>query len=174
ICILFASHVSETVGRKKVLVLGWMIGLPVPFIIIFANHWFWFDIANILLGVNQAMCWSMTVIMKVDLVGPRRRGFALGLNEFAGYLALGFTAWITRYHASNYAVPPQAFYLGIGVGIAGLLLSLFFAEETRDYATLEAALHHTPAADQSAGAPPRPHSMREIFSLISWKDRNLF
>jgi MFS family permease len=100
ICNLFAAHVSETVGRKKVLVVGWLIGLPVPFIIIFAKHWFWFDIANILLGINQALCWSMTVIMKVDLVGPKRRGFALGLNEFAGYLAVGFTAWITGYIAS--------------------------------------------------------------------------
>ena len=72
ICNLFAAHASETVGRKKVLVLGWLIGLPVPFIIIFANHWFWFDVANVLLGVNQAMCWSMTVIMKIDLVGPKR------------------------------------------------------------------------------------------------------
>src|SRR5215467_6923955 len=145
ICNLFAAHVSETVGRKKVLVLGWLIGLPVPFIIIFANHWFWFDIANVFLGVNQALCWSMTVIMKVDLVGPKRRGFALGLNEFAGYLALGFTAWITAYIASIYALRPQPFYLGIAVVFAGFLVSLFFAKETRQYASLEAKLHHAPA-----------------------------
>src|SRR5262245_36360878 len=100
ICNLFAAHVSETVGRRQVLVLGWLVGLPVPFIIIFANRWLWFDVANVLLGINQALCWSMTVIMKVDLVGPKRRGFALGLNEFAGYLALGFTAWFTGYIAS--------------------------------------------------------------------------
>ena len=80
ICNLFAARASEAVGRKKVLVLGWLIGLPVPFIIIYANRWFWFDVANVLLGVNQALCWSMTVIMKVDLVGPKRRGLALGLN----------------------------------------------------------------------------------------------
>ena len=119
ICNLFAARVSETVGRKKVLVLGWLIGLPVPFIIIFANHWFWFNIANILLGINQALCWSMTVIMKVDLVGPKRRGLALGLNEFAGYLAVGFTAWITGYIASVYALRPQPFYLGIGEEMKG-------------------------------------------------------
>src|SRR5206468_8206645 len=89
LCNLFAARLSETWGRKKVLVLGWIIGLPVPLIIIWANHWWWFDIANVLLGVNQALCWSMTVIMKVDLVGPRQRGLALGLNEFAGYVAVG-------------------------------------------------------------------------------------
>src|SRR5207249_1335825 len=99
-----------------------------PFIIIFANRWFWFDVANVMLGVNQALCWSMTVIMKVDLVGPKRRGLALGLNEFAGYLALGFTAWITGYIASVYALRPQPFYLGIGVAFAGLLLSLLLAK----------------------------------------------
>src|SRR5215472_9589619 len=174
ICNLFAAHVSETVGRKKVLVLGWLIGLPVPFIIIFAKHWFWFDVANVLLGINQALCWSMTVIMKVDLVGPKRRGFALGLNEFAGYLALGFTAWITGYIASIYALRPQPFYLGIGVAFAGLLVSLFFAKETRHYATLEAKLHHAAVTERGAETPPRSRSIREIFALTSWKDRNLF
>src|SRR5438445_9427598 len=171
---LFAARVSESVGRKKVLVFGWILGLPVPFIIIFANRWFWFDVANVLLGMNQALCWSMTVIMKVDLTGPKRRGLALGINEFAGYLAVGFTAWITGYIASIYALRPQPFYLGIGVAFAGLLLSLLFAKETRHYATLEAKLHHAPATDGSADAPPRARSMREIFALTSWKDRNLF
>src|SRR5207247_1222868 len=178
ICNLFAAHVSETVGRKKVLVLGWLIGLPIPFIIIFANHWFWFDIANILLGVNQALCWSMTVIMKVDLVGPQRRGLALGLNEFAGYLAVGFTAWITGYIASVYALRPQPFYLGIGVAIAGLLVSAFLAKDSIDHAKLEAKLHHpvpeTTSADNNIAAKPRRPSLREIFSQVSWRDRNLF
>ena len=177
ICNLFAARVSETVGRKKVLVLGWVIGLPVPFIIIFANHWFWFDIANILLGVNQALCWSMTVIMKVDLVGPKRRGLALGLNEFAGYVAVGFTAWITGYIASVYALRPQPFYLGIAVAFAGLLLSAFFAKETLQYAKLEAKLHHSPSQPvtvrANSGRSGSP-SLRDIFALVSWKDRNLF
>jgi len=178
ICNLFAARVSETVGRKKVLVLGWVVGLPVPVIIIFANHWFWFDIANILLGVNQALCWSMTVIMKVDLVGPKRRGLALGLNEFAGYAAVGFTAWITGYIASVYALRPQPFYLGIGVAIAGLSLSAFLAKETIHHAKLEAKmLPQAPGLPATAreGAPtPRCPSMRAIFALASWKDRNLF
>src|SRR5262249_47644712 len=177
ICNLFAARISETVGRKKMLVAGWLIGLPVPFIIIFANRWFWFDVANVLLGVNQALCWSMTVIMKVDLVGPKRRGLALGLNEFAGYLALGFTAWITGYIASVYSLRPQPFYLGIGVAFAGLIFSLLLAKETRQYAALEAQLHHASVAAVSTaekGPPNSQPSMREIFAQASWKDRTLF
>ena len=81
VCNLFAARTSERIGRKKVLITGWLIGLPVPVIIIFANHWYWFDVANVSLGINQALCWSMTAIMKVDLVGPRWRGLTLGLNE---------------------------------------------------------------------------------------------
>ena len=164
---LFAARISESIGRKKVLIAGWLVGLPVPFIIIFATHWYWVDAANVLLGINQALCWSMTVIMKVDLVGPKRRGLALGLNEFAGYLALAFTAWITGYIASVYALRPQPFYLGIGVVIAGLIFSLF-TRETREYPRLEAALHPDPVEGT------KQPSMRRIFSLASWRDRNLF
>jgi MFS family permease len=177
ICNLFAARVSEGVGRRKVLVLGWLIGLPVPFLIIFANRWFWFDVANVLLGMNQALCWSMTVIMKVDLVGPKRRGLALGINEFAGYLAVGFTAWFTGYLAAEYALRPQPFYLGIAVAIAGLLLSVFGARETIDHARLESKLHDTRAAaagGASLGRNPSAFSLREIFALASWKDQNLF
>jgi MFS family permease len=177
VCNLFAARISEGVGRKKVLVLGWLIGLPVPFLIIFANRWFWFDVANVLLGMNQALCWSMTVIMKVDLVGPKRRGLALGINEFAGYLAVGFTAWFTGYLAAEYALRPQPFYLGIAVAIAGLLLSAFGARETVDHARLESKLHESRAV--AAGGVglarnPSAFSLREIFALASWKDRNLF
>ena len=178
ICNLFAAHASESLGRKKVLVAGWLVGLPVPFIIIFANHWFWFDVANVLLGINQALCWSMTVIMKVDLVGPKRRGLALGLNEFAGYLAVGFMAWITGYIASVYSLRPQPFYLGIGVALAGLLLSAFFTKESIHHTRLEAKLHHQPASPGSAegqGTPnPGRPSLWKIFTLASWKDRHLF
>jgi MFS family permease len=179
ICNLFAARISETVGRKKVLVLGWLIGLPVPFIIIFADRWLWFDVANVLLGMNQALCWSMTVIMKVDLVGPKQRGLALGLNEFAGYLAVGFTAWITGYIASVYALRPQPFYLGIGVAVAGLLLSAFLAKESIHHARLEAQLHHSAPSQATGGteAPllsSRSPSLREIFALATWKDRDLF
>ena len=168
ICNLFAARTSERVGRKKILVLGWLLGLPVPFLIIFANRWFWFDVANVLLGMNQALCWSMTVVMKVDLVGPKRRGLALGINECAGYLALGFTAWVTGYLAAKYGLRPQPFYLGIGVAVAGLLFSVFGAKETLDHARLESKLHFsaTPLA-----AEPKAQSMslslREIFALAS-------
>src|SRR3989442_14813767 len=200
LCNLFAARLSETWGRKKVLVLGWIIGLPVPLIIIWANHWWWFDIANVLLGVNQALCWSMTVIMKVDLVGPRQRGLALGLNEFAGYLAVGGTAWLTGYLASIYALRPQPFYLGIGFAVAGLFCSWLFARETRDYALLEAQQYAPASSPVSRSALPIPQSLqqskvqsskskvdtpqsaiphpqpslKEIFMLTSWKDRALF
>ncbi len=178
LCNFFAARISETWGRKRVLVLGWLLGLPVPFIIIWADRWFWFDVANVLLGINQALAWSMTVIMKVDLVGPKRRGLALGLNEFAGYLAVGFTAWITGYIASIYTLRPHPFYLGIGVAFAGLIFSLFFAKETRGHALLEARLHAPPAtAVATTGNPSstgRKPSLREIFALASWKNRALF
>ena len=177
VCNLFAATISERVGRKKILVLGWLLGLPVPILIIFANRWFWFDVANILLGMNQALCWSMTVIMKVDLVGPKRRGLALGINECAGYLALGFTAWITGYLAAEYALRPQPFYLGIAVAIVGLLLSAFGARETIEHARLESKLHHsvsTAAEGVGATRGTTSSSLREMFALASWKDRNLF
>jgi len=177
VCNLFAAAVSERVGRKKILVLGWLLGLPVPFLIIFANRWFWFDVANILLGMNQALCWSMTVIMKVDLVGPKRRGLALGVNECAGYLALGLTAWITGYLAAEYALRPQPFYLGILVAFAGLLLSVFAASETIEHARLESTLHHSGrniSEEAGTGRSTASSSLREMFALASWRNRDLF
>jgi MFS family permease len=177
LCNLFAARLSETWGRKNVLVLGWLIGLPVPFMIIWADHWWWFDVANVLLGINQALCWSMTVVMKVDLVGPRQRGLALGLNEFAGYLAVGVTAWLTGYLASVYSLRPQPFYLGIGFAGAGLLLSWFFVRETRGHALLEAKHHVAVPAKGTATPPPAgaaTPSLKEIFVLTSWKDKALF
>lgn len=175
LCNLFAAYLSETWGRKKVLVLGWLVGLPVPFIIIWANQWWWFDVANVLLGVNQALCWSMTVIMKVDLVGPRQRGLALGLNEFAGYLAVGGTAWLTGYLASIYSLRPEPFYLGIGFAVAGLLFSWLCVRETRSYVLLEVQQHGSisTASPQASSLKPQV-SLREIFILTSWKDKTLF
>ena len=169
LCNLFAAYLSETWGRKKVLVLGWFAGLPVPFIIIWADQWWWFDLANVLLGINQALCWSMTVIMKVDLVGPRQRGLALGLNEFAGYLAVGGTAWLTGYLASVYSLRPEPFYLGIGFAVAGLLFSWICVRETRDHALLEAQQHA-----QLSTIFQSKVTLKEIFVLTSWKDKTLF
>ena len=178
ICNLLAGRISETWGRKRVLVCGWIVGLPVPLMIIFANRWIWFDIANVLLGINQALCWSMTVNMKIDLVGPKRRGLALGLNEFAGYLAVGLTAWLTGYIASVYGLRPQPFYLGIGVVLVGLFLSVLFAHETLEHSRLEARSHTSgnetglTARHQASAAGRIP--LRKIFALASWNNLALF
>jgi MFS family permease len=111
---LVSGQLADAWGRKRVLVLGWLFGLPVPFIIMWAPSWEWVVAANALLGINQGFAWSMTVIMKVDLVGPKSRGLAVGLNEFAGYLAVGVTAFLTGYIAAHYGLRPYPFYLGIG------------------------------------------------------------
>ncbi len=177
LCSFFAGRISESWGRKRLLVLGWIIGLPVPFMIIFANHWFWFDIANAFLGINQALTWSMTVIMKIDLVGPKRRGLAMGLNESAGYLAVGITAWLTGEIAARYSLRSQPFYLGIGVAAAGFLISLFLVRETLDYARYEAQLQgasKNPAgADTGGNDNTEKRSLKDVFSLTTWKERAL-
>ncbi len=177
LCNFFAARISETWGRKRVLVLGWLFGLPVPFIIIYANRWIWFDVANVLLGINQALTWSMCVIMKVDLVGPKRRGLALGLNEFAGYLSVGVMAWLTGEIAAAYSLRPEPFYLGIGIAVVGLVCSVLFVRETIDYARFEARQHPPPvpaAGSASPGNPEARHpSVKEIFALTTWKERAL-
>jgi MFS family permease len=164
---LVAARVSDRIGRKPVLVAGWVLALPVPFLIIYAPAWWWIDIANVLLGANQAMAWSMTVIMKVDLVGPKRRGLALGFNEFAGYVAVGVTSWVTGYIAGHYALRPQPFYLGIAIAVIGLILAIFFVKETYGHAQLEAATGSQPAAG------PAP-SLRRIFYVTSLGNVSLF
>jgi MFS family permease len=162
---LISGQLADTWGRKRVLVLGWLFGLPVPFMIIWAPSWGWIVAANALLGINQGLAWSMTVIMKVDLVGPKSRGLAVGLNEFAGYLAVGVTAFLTGYLASQYGLRPAPIYLGIGYAILGGLLSIMLVRDTRDHVRLEAAVH----SQQSNSM-----SFREIFVLTSFRDRNLF
>jgi MFS family permease len=133
--------------------------------IIWAPSWGWIIAANALLGINQGLAWSMTVIMKVDLVGPKSRGFAVGLNEFAGYLAVGITAFLTGYLASRYGLRPVPIYLGIGYAILGSLLSIMLIRDTRGHVRLEAAAHSQQATSMS---------FREIFVLTSFRDRNLF
>jgi len=148
---LIAARLSERVGRKPILIAGWLFALPVPFLLIYAPSWWWIDAANVLLGANQALAWSMTVNMKVDLVGPTRRGLALGLNEFAGYVSVGAVSWATGYIAGHYALRPHPFYLGIVLAVTGLGLSLFFVRETLGHARLEARGHATPPPGATLG-----------------------
>jgi MFS family permease len=162
---LVSGQLADTWGRKKTLVLGWVVGLPVPFLIMWAPTWEWIVAANVLLGINQGLSWSMTVIMKVDLVGPRQRGLAVGLNEFAGYLAVGLTAFLTGYLATLYGLRPIPFYLGIGYAAAGLLLSMMVVRDTREHVALERSQH--PRIETSL-------SFGEVFLRTSLTDRNLF
>jgi MFS family permease len=162
---LLSGALADRIGRKKVLVAGWILGVPVPFMIMLAPSWGWIVAANVLLGANQGLAWSMTVLMKIDLVGPRGRGLAVGLNEFAGYLAVGLTALATGYLASVYGLRPEPFYLGVAYVVLGLLVSVFLVRDTGEYVRLEMQSH-----------PPQPNQLtfREVFAITSLKDRNLF
>jgi MFS family permease len=131
ICNYFTGKLANLIGRKNLLVIGWVFALPVPFILIYADNWNWVILANILLGINQGLAWSMAVIMKIDLVGSQKRGLAVGINEFAGYVSVGIVAFLTGYIANTYGVRPYPFYLGIGFSIMGLLLSILFVKDTR-------------------------------------------
>src|SRR6201988_5092125 len=162
---LVSGHLADAWGRKRVLVIGWLFGLPVPFMVMWAPSWEWVIAANALLRLNQGFAWSMTVIMKVDLVGPKSRGLAVGLNEFAGYLAVGITAFLTGYIAEHYGLRPEPFYLGIGYVVFGFVLSLAAVRDTRHHVRLESAQHAMPAA--SVG-------FWDVFRRASFGDRNLF
>ncbi|MDQ3549185.1 MAG: MFS transporter [Chloroflexota bacterium] len=162
---LFAGRLADQIGRKQLLIIGWLFGLPVPLIIILAPSWWWIVFANVLLGINQGFTWSTTVIMKIDLVGPERRGFAMGLNEFAGYGAVAGSALLTGWLAEEYGLRPDPFLIGFVFALAGLLLSIFAVRETREFAHLEAR-----ASAQEIVQP----SFWQVFSLTSWRNKNLF
>jgi MFS family permease len=164
----FAGTLSDRFGRKPVLVAGWLIGLPVPLLLIWAPSWGWVVFANVLLGVNQGLTWSTTVIMKIDLVGPAKRGLAMGLNEAAGYGALALTALATGYLAQEYGLRPAPFLLGVAYAALGLGLSTLFVRETRDHARLEAANHVTRDGDLHDQL-----TTREIFVLTSFREKAL-
>ena len=163
---LFAGRLADRIGRRRILIAGWLIGLPVPLLIMAAPAWGWIIFANVLLGINQGLCWSMTVNMKIDLAGPQRRGLALGLNESAGYVAVALSALLTGTLAANYGLRPVPFYAGVAFSVLGLFLSVFAVRDTQGHVRQEAALRQTEAG--------KPLTWRQIFLLTSWKDRALF
>jgi len=158
-----AGHLSDRLGRKVVLIFGWIFAIPVPFMLMWTDSWNGIVLANVLLGISQGLTWSTTVIMKIDLVGPYQRGLAMGLNEFAGYFAVAGSALATGYIASHYGLRPEPFVLGIGYVAAGLLLSVFLVSETRDHARQEAQTF----------AVKEQLSSADIFLRTSFTDRNL-
>jgi len=162
---LFAGRASDRIGRKQILVAGWLFGLPVPFLIAFAPSWGWIVFANLLLGINQGFCWSTTVIMKIDLVGRARRGLAMGLNEASGYLAVSIAAFAAGTWASSLGLRLAPALLGGVFVLLGLLCSVFLVRETHPHARLEAAQH--------VDTTSQPSSFLEVFRRTSWRDRNL-
>jgi MFS family permease len=158
-----AGRLSDRVGRKHVLVAGWLVATPVPFILMWAPAWTWILAANALLGVSQGLTWSTTVIMKIDLVGPKRRGLAMGLNESAGYLAVSAAALVTAWIAADHGLRPEPFYLGVGLVMLGLALSAVLVRETKSHVALESRLH-APSIEPTAGA---------VFWRTTVADRNL-
>jgi MFS family permease len=166
-----AGTLSDKVGRKQILVAGWLAALPVPILLIWAPSWGWIVFANALLGLNQGLAWSATVVMKIDLVGSKRRGLAMGLNEFAGYLAVAASALATAWIAARYGLRPAPFYLGIGFALIGLALSIFFVRETAGHAHLESSN----AMESDDDSHPVQHpGIRDIFARSSWSDPALF
>ena len=158
---LYAGSLSERFSRRHVLIAGWLVGLPVPFVIIFAPAWGWIVAANALLGVNQGLAWSMTVNMKVDLVGPQRRGLALGLNEATGYLSVAAAAFLAGVIAQAYGVRPEPFYLGIVFASLGLALSVLLVRDTAAFVRAEAESHPRVAA--------KPASLKRSFAEATWR-----
>jgi MFS family permease len=164
-----AGTLCDRYGRKPVLIAGWLIALPIPLMLIWAPSWGWVIAANVLLGINQGLSWSTTVIMKIDLVGPARRGLAMGLNEASGYLAVAATALATGYLAASYGLRPQPFYLGIAFAALGLGLSTLAVRETREHARLEAATH-TQRLGGHDDRLPGGLTARQVFTQTSFRE----
>jgi MFS family permease len=164
---LVSGLLADRFTRKTVLVAGWIAGLPVPFMLAWGPSWAWIVAANVLLGISQGLAWSMTVNMKIDLVGPQKRGLAMGLNEAAGYAAMGATALLTGYLAASYGLRPEPFYIGIVYSVLGLGLSVLLVRDTREYAVLEASIQ------ERAASATHPSTAR-IFAETSWRNTTLF
>ncbi|HLC83708.1 MAG TPA: MFS transporter, partial [Bacteroidia bacterium] len=156
----YTGSLANKVGRKNLLVIGWLFAIPVPFIIMHAPNWNWIIAANILLGINQGLTWSSTVVMKIDLVGEKERGFAMGLNEFAGYLSVAIVAFLTGWIAGEYGIRPYPFYIGIALSFLGFFASWFFIKDTK---------HHVAKESSSTNIP----LLKNIFWDTTWKNKNL-
>jgi len=156
----FTGTLANRWGRKNLLILGWIFALPVPLLLMYSPNWSWVILANVFLGINQGLAWSSTVVMKIDLVGPKNRGFAMGINEAAGYMAVGAVAYFSASIANAYGVRPYPFYIGIVLAIFGLLSSIFLIKDTRSFVQLE-------------GEESKAPLLKNIFSDTSWKHPNL-
>lgn len=139
----YTGRLSNKFGRRNLLLFGWILAIPIPFMLMYASSWTWVIIANVLLGISQGLTWSSTVVMKIDLVGEKDRGFAMGLNEFAGYFAVGVVAFLTGYIANTYGITPYPFYIGIFISIVGFLLTLLWVKDTRIFVNKESATDNT-------------------------------
>ena len=156
----FTGQLANRFGRKNLLVAGWLLAIPVPIMLIYADSWNWIIVANIFLGISQGLTWSSTVVMKIDLVGEKDRGFAMGLNEFAGYLALAIVAFVTGWIASNYGLRPYPFYIGIVISIVGLLTSWLFVKDTTKHVALESTHSNIP-------------KLTKLFWETTWQHKHL-
>lgn len=156
----FTGALANKVGRKNLLTIGWLMGIPVPFILMYAASWNWIVAANILLGINQGLTWSSTVVMKIDLVGEKQRGFAMGLNEFAGYISVALVAFLTGWIASNYGLRPYPFYVGVALSLLGFFGSWLFVKDTKHHITAETIISKVP-------------QLKNIFWETTLKNKNL-
>lgn len=156
----FTGKLANRLGKKNLLLLGWLIALPIPFALIYAPNWNWVIAANVLLGISQGLTWSSTVVMKIDLVGEKDRGFAMGLNEFAGYFSVGLVAFLTSWIADHYGVTPYPFYLGIFIAVIGFLLTYIWVKDTAAFVQKETDTNTTP-------------TLKGVFVETSFKNKTL-